>query len=337
MIIQNTPTQKIQNYSALNFQARNKALTNCIQKAPTNLNNIGIGVASIIGGLLAVKQIEEQNSFKKCMELKNSNDFETYKKHLLNFLKQNRYKEGFIDDIQAVENSDELRTDFYIFIDNTLGDDDLLNNEELDIFNKIKKNEYSPELDNLIQKSLIKKADQVMPIAKLFSETDTDPEILEIKKELNTKYKQNNLFFNNDIDFAESCLEAFEILDKNDIPFNGTIISIDYLSAAGISLPSSNGPCIIINPNNWQLDEGSITKVILHEILHSLQPQSLEFNTQPIPEKFKETIAKISSYAEDNYAHEVHCELYVKKLTRGLSREEEELFNYLGGTFISKL
>ena len=91
---------------------------------------------------------------------------------------------------------------------------------------------------------------------------------------------------------------------------------------------------IIINPNISYEENMNITKLILHEILHSLQPKTLEFNTQVIPEKYKEVLENVSNYAEGNFAHEVHCELYVKKLIKGLSEQEEELFNYLGGTFI---
>lgn len=334
MIIQNLPYQIYSANQAPSFKSKTGVVCKALKNNTNNLNTIGVGVAGIIGGLLARKEKEQTNLFESCMQLKDSNNFDNYKKHLLKFLKQNGYNEDFINDIQAIEDIQELKTEFDIFIDSTLLNDDLLHDEELDITNKIKKKDYSPELNRLILDCEIKKADLAVPIAKLFSETDTDSEVLEIKEELKTKYKQNNLFFNNDINVAEHCKEAFEILDKNNIPFNGTIISIDYFEAAGINLASSNGPCIIINPNNWQIDENSITKVILHEILHSLQPQTLEFRTQTIPEKYNDTVTKISSYAEGNYAHEVHCELYVKKLTKGLTKDEEELFNYLGGTFL---
>lgn len=334
MIIQNNPTYSSYNYQEASFQSKTKVLSNGIKKTTPNLNEVGIGVAGIIGGLLATKQNEQTTTFEKCMKLKDSNNFENYKKHILEFLEQSGYDKDFINDILATKNMGNLKSEFDIFIDSTLLNESLLEDEELDIYKKIKNREYTPELDKIIIENEIEKADKVVPIAKLFSETDTDPEVLDIKNELKTKYKQNNLYFNNDINFAEACQEAFEILDKNNIPFNGTIISIDGFSAVGINLLSSNGRCIIMNPNNWQLDNGNLTKTILHEILHSLQPKSLEFNTQVIPKKYKGIIEKISSYAEDNFAHEIHCELYVKKLIKGLSKEEEELFNYLGGTFL---
>ena len=47
----------------------------------------------------------------------------------------------------------------------------------------------------------------------------------------------------------------------------------------------------------------------------------------------QETANGVSEYASDNYALEVHCELYVKKILEGLSPEEEKLFDYLGGDF----
>lgn len=333
MIIQNTLSYISNTNFQPSFQSKARVV-NRVKKPSLNLNEVGIGVAGIIGGLLATKQNEQHTNFEKCMKLKDSNNFENYKKQLLEFLKQTGYNKKFINYVQDAENIEDLEFELDVFINNTLLNDDLLEDEELDIINKIKNREYSSELDKIILEDEIEKADKVIPLAKLFSETDTVPEVLNIKNELKTKYKQNNLFFNNDISFAQACKEAFEILNKNNIPFNGTIIVFDCFSACGINLISSDGDCVIINPNISYEENRNITKLILHEILHSLQPKTLEFNTQVIPEKYKEVLENVSNYAEGNFAHEVHCELYVKKLIKGLSEQEEELFNYLGGTFI---
>ena len=91
------------------------------------------------------------------------------------------------------------------------------------------------------------------------------------------------------------------------------------------------GSVPIVNPDNWQVENAAYT--LLHEILHTLQPKDIEFRLKKIPKKYQNVADNVSSYAKGNFAHEVHCELYVKKLLSGLSQQEEELFNYLGGNF----
>ncbi len=103
---------------------------------------------------------------------------------------------------------------------------------------------------------------------------------------------------------------------------------------SGWSVDSSRGNEVIIslnsNINNYDVD---LKHIIIHEILHTTQPNTLAFKTKIIPEEMQETANGVSEYASDNYALEVHCELYVKKILEGLSPEEEKLFDYLGGDF----
>lgn len=293
-------------------------------------NAAKIGIAKIIAALLNQKQAD---TFTKCMELRNTENFDKYKNEIIKFFRENSYPSDRINDIKKTENKHQLDFELDCLQHKYLNFDDFLIDEDLNILERIEKQDFSPELDKTINDLETKNADLAIPIAKLISETDSNPDVLKIKSEIQNKYNLKEIYLNNDIEFSQGCKEALEILEKNNIRYNGTIIANDKLDAVGINLQSSNGNCVIINQRNWQRDE-SITHIVLHEILHSLQPRTLEFKTKQIPKEFEETANNISNYASDKYALEVHCELYVKKLLQELSDKEEALFSYLGGTFL---
>lgn len=332
MFIENYPTKTIPVNNIPSFHSKTKLAISGAENLTMNLNEIGIGVAGVIGGLLAKKTAE--SSYDKCFKLKASDDIEKYKKNLVDFLEENNYNEEFIKDIKDAKGKINLDSSLGIHIFKTFWNEDLLEDENLNIMDKIAKREFSPELDKLINDDETRRADLAIPLVKLLTKSDCNPEVIKIKNFLKKEYGQKDIYFNNDIEFAKDVLKAFEILEKNNIKYNGTIIAYDEFEAVGTCVNSSKGKCVIINKDNWQIGNNDPVHIILHEIIHSLQPRKLEFNLQEIPEKYDSIICQISDYANGNLAHEIHCELYVKKLTKGLSPEEDELFNYLGGTFL---
>ena len=175
----------------------------------------------------------------------------------------------------------------------------------------------------------------IIPLIKLISKKDTDPTVLKIKQELQQKYGLKELLCDNNIEFAQSCKEAFQILNKNNIKIPKYVIANEQIDMfGGWSVDSSRGKEIIISLNSNINNSGiDLKHIIIHEILHTTQPNTLAFKTKIIPEEMQETANSVSEYASDNYALEVHCELYVKKILEGLSPEEEKLFDYLGGDF----
>lgn len=293
---------------------------------------IAVGIGGIIGGILAYKSLKP--SFEQCMELKDKENFEEYKNSLIKFFKDKNYDKTFISYLEEAMCKENLTFELDTYIYRLLLGEELLRDDELDIMGKIERKEFSSELDKFLLEDEIKNTDLALPLLKLVSKTDEDNEILKIKSELKQKYGQKNLFFNNDLEFAQACKEAFEILAKNKIPYKGVVIAYDALEAVGICLNSTEGNCVVVNKESWQREEEDLVHVILHELLHSLQPYTLEFKLKDIPIDMIDVADNVSSYAAGKYAHEVHCELYVKRLLEGLSDEEEELFNYLGGAFL---
>lgn len=167
---------------------------------------------------------------------------------------------------------------------------------------------------------------------KLTSKKDTDKEVLKIKNELQQKYGIEELYCDNNIEFAKSCKEIFELLSKNGIKIPKIVIGNAQEDLfCGWNAKTSKGQSIVVNSDsNASIFGFNLKHVIVHEILHTTQPNTLAFKTKMIPEEMIETANNVSDYAAGNLALEVHCELYTKKLLKGLSPEEEKLFNYLG-------
>ena len=295
-------------------------------------DNTAITLGGIISGLLAYSS--KKTSFEQCMELKDEENFEEYKKSLIKFFEEKNYDKTFISYLKKAKSRENLVFELDAYIYKRIFGEDVLEDKKLDIMGKIERKEFSSELDKFLLEDEIKNTDLALPLLKLVSKTDTDIEVLKIKDELNQKYGQKNLFFNNDLEFAQACKEAFEILAKNKIPYKGVVIAYDDLEAVGICLNSTEGNCVVVNKESWQREEEDLVHVILHELLHSLQPYTLEFKLKDIPIDMIDVADNVSNYAAGKYAHEVHCELYVKRLLEGLSKEEKNLFEYLGGTFL---
>lgn len=317
------------------------ALKKSIEKTPQQLAQnieaniakaslLGLATASIINPLA-----NEDTSFADCLKAKEEGNFHKYLEKLLKFLRKNHYSE---ETIECIRNCNsffdtvfELQNEIDIIIlksDNTI-------NRKINIAEVVKNKSFNENIDNIIQKEKIEAANKILPLVKLCLLTDKNESIVATKEKLKNKYNLKDIYLNNDPKVAKACEEVFEILEKNNIKFNGTLIVGNCLNFGGINLNSAEGNIAIINPYNTECYYKAEKEIILHEILHSLQPKTLEFNSQEIPKEYRDIIANISDYAINNHAHEVHCELYVKKLLKGLSPKEEELFNCLGGPLLN--
>lgn len=301
-------------------------------------------ISGILAGLIA--KASQSKKTADVIAARESGDLDSYKKNVVKFLENNYYdvckSDNRVDLIESIksENS-KVDIDFNlqcvasrIFDDYTV----LMNDDKLNIEEKIANQDFSLELDELLNKKEIQTTDKIIPLLKITSKKDTAPEVLKIKQELQQKYGIKELLCDNNIEFAKICKDAFEVLNKNGIKIPKFVIANEQIDMfSGWNAKSSQGETIILslNPgiNSFDID---LKHIIVHEVLRTTQPNTLAFKTKIIPEDMQETANNVSEYANSNYALEVHCELYVKKLLEGLSPEEEKLFNYLGGDFKPK-
>ena len=303
----------------------------------------GLVLGGILAGLLAKTSKPKEITLNDVIISKESGDLESYKKNLVKFLENNYYDEcktkdktDLIQDINSNNSKEDIDFNLQCVMSRVFdGYTNLMYDDKLNIEERIAKQDFSAELDDLLNKKGIQTADKITPLIKLISKKDTDPTVLKIKQELQQKYGLKELLCDNNIEFAQSCKEAFQILNKNNIKIPKYVIANEQIDMfGGWSTDSSRGKEIIIslnsNINNYDVD---LKHIIIHEILHTTQPNTLAVKTKIIPEEMQETANGVSEYASDNYALEVHCELYVKKILEGLSPEEEKLFDYLGGDF----
>lgn len=299
-----------------------------------------IALGSIIAGLLANAKNNDIN-FSKCLEFKDSNDLDSYKQNLIKWMKSNGYNEynekGYFDlfeDMQYASSQEDIQSDIDAFISRVMLEQMyLMDDKNLNLREIIEKQEFSKELDDYILKKKIKTGNKLVPLLELSATKDKDNEVLKIKQELTQKYGIEKFCCNNDLEFAKACKKVFPILEKNNIKIPRMIFANDNVDFGGYSAITSQGNAIVINKNKIEMQDMSLEHVIAHEILHTTQPETLAFATKVIPPEMKKTADNVSEYAKDNFAVEVHCELYVKKLFSGLTEDEEKLFNYLGGTF----
>ena len=296
--------------------------------------------ASLIGGTagyLSVCLNKNDLMLKNCIKSKSKDDFETYKNNVIEYFKKNEYQkydradEDILNYLENTKNLEDLNFEIEMYLCRMI---DEMQEKEINIFykdiNKKEKNKCINEIETKI-------GNIATPILKLLQKENNNPEVIKIKNELEKKYGREFLYLNNDVEFANALKEAFKILETNKIPLKqiDSIISYDNdINITGLCISTDKGKTVIINPNDWQID--NLVHTILHEILHSLQPVDISFRTQKIPVEYDETVENISKYSSirKDFAHEVHCELYVKKLREGLNPMEEKLFNYLGGTFL---
>lgn len=211
---------------------------------------------------------------------------------------------------------------------------DLMADKTLDIGKVIEKQKIDLRLEQYLNKALNKDNKKLAQLFKIIAQQDVDPKVLAIKNCLKKDYGVKELYLDNNLELAQSCIKSMKILKKNNIPCPTQIIASRHLTG-GINIKDGKLKTIIVptDINNVFMGPDNLVHLFVHESVHSIQPQLLLFNIQKIPPKYQEVADNVSDYASGNFAHEVHCELYVKKLLDKLSKEEEELFEHLGGNW----
>lgn len=334
-----------------NFQARTtkvvpKVACDTLELASKKVQpKTGLVLSGILAGLLAKASQSPKTALADVMMSRESGDLDYYKQNVVNFL-ENNYSDvcksdnrvDLIEEIKSENSKEDIDFNLLCVASRVLDDyTGLMYDEKLNLEDRIANQDFPPELDDLLNKKEIQTTDKIIPLLKLTSKKDTDQDVLKIKQELQQKYGIKELFCDNNLEFAKSCKEAFEVLNKNGIKMPKYVIANEQVDMfGGWNAESSQGETVILslNPssNSFNMD---LKHIIVHEVLHTTQPKTLAFKTKMIPEDMQETANNVSEYASGNYALEVHCELYVKKLLEGLSPKEEKLFDYLGGDFKS--
>ena len=310
------------------------------------LPKTGVVLGGILAGLLAKTSKPEEITLNDVMISKESGDLDSYKQNVVKFL-ENNYSDvckcdnsvDLIEEIKSEKSKEDIDFDLQCGVSRIFDDHmGLMYDDKLNLKDRIANQDFPPELEDLLNNKEIQTADKIIPLIKLTSKKDTDPTVLKIKQELQQKYGIEELLCDNNIEFAQTCRKAFQILSENNIKIPKYVIANEQVDTfGGIAFDSSRGKEVIIslNPYNYDYCVVGLKHIIIHEILHTTQPNTLAFKTKMIPEDMQEIVNGVSEYASGNNAVEVHCELYVKKLLEGLSPEEEKLFDYLGGDFKS--
>ncbi len=303
----------------------------------------GLALSGILAGLMAKVSKPQEITLDNIMKSKETGDLNSYKKNLIKFLEDNHYNEcrekdriDLIEEIKRASSIEDVDSNIQCIASRILSNYMyIMSDDAFDFADRIQEQNFNPEIDVFLNKIETETSDKMLPLLKLTSQKDTDKEVLKIKKELQQKYDIEELYCDNNIEFAKSCKEVFEILSRNSIKIPKIVIGNAQEDLfCGWNAKTSRGQAIIVNSDSDNMTFGvDLKHVIAHETLHTTQPNTLAFKTKKIPEEMQETANNVSEYAAGNFALEVHCELYTKKILKGLSPEEEKLFNYLGGAF----
>ena len=197
----------------------------------------GLALGGILAGLLAKASKPKEITLNDVIISKESGDLESYKKNLVKFLENNYYDEcktkdktDLIQDINSNNSKEDIDFNLQCVMSRVFdGYTNLMYNDKLNIEERIAKQDFSAELDDMLNKKEIQTADKIIPLIKLISKKDTDPTVLKIKQELQQKYGLKELLCDNNIEFAQSCKEAFQILNKNNIKIPKYVIANEQI------------------------------------------------------------------------------------------------------------
>lgn len=173
------------------------------------------------------------------------------------------------------------------------------------------------------------------------SKKDTDKNILDIKEKLNKKYEVKYLYCDNNINFADNCLNVAKLLKKHGIKMPKTIIgSENYHKNSGVQFNTRKfGTTIVLNTKYDSII--SITKspfeLMVHEIIHSIQKNLFILNQKKLPDKYRnlrEIHPEIQADINCRCNHEAHADLFTKSILDSLSDDENKLLKYLNSLFL---
>jgi len=189
------------------------------------------------------------------------------------------------------------------------------------------------ELEQYVYKLKAKRYSIVMARERAMHIPSKNPEVVKIENILKQKYGCNFVSLKDNEELAKNTLKAFEVASQNGVKIPKNVIASDFMYLSGENLLYGEGT-ILLNPLQQTLSKGYLSTVAeyhvpLHEILHCSHPELIGFSAKKIPEKYKLIKNQLSQYSASSETHETFVELYTKRLVNGLSKEEQELFDYL--------
>lgn len=261
-------------------------------------------------------------------------DFSKEKKSLIEKLKNNKLvSKEHLQEIAQAQDKEELENSIEWMAESACrkNDDVLLNCVNWE--DSVKKQKTTLTLEKHLNKIKNNQFREVLSLFKTVAHKDIDPEVVKIKNNLIQNYGLKCVCLDNNLEYSKLCLESMKVLKKKNFPLPDQIILSRYLSDNGFSANIDGRPTIFLNPetefDSWMASTESPLHCIIHEAVHCTQPDLLVFNIKKIPSRFTETVENLSTYAEGNFAQEVHAELVTKRLLDKLSPDEEELLKYL--------
>lgn len=248
-------------------------------------------------------------------------------------------------------------------------EEDFINNELNPILKMVKPKHLSGiplEIEQMFYKKKNLQDDCVRYLHGLFANPSTNPDVAKIENILKQKYGVETALLNNDIVKAKQILTAVEKATEKGVPIPKEFI-ITNLRPNSEHLRTVDGSQSTILLRSSMFEEymkkyispikypDNIVELLkkwaqncrfkanystahpehecAHEIMHSRHIPLLSFKTKRIPKKYTSTINSLSGYAaaKPTAAHEIYTELNTKRILEGLTPEEKELFEYLGG------
>lgn len=263
-------------------------------------------------------------------------EFNNFKKSVTRYLSQLYIvDQEVIENIKHLENKNEYDHYMWDYINKAT------DNQKAEFFKDSGKGLYNlfkgyakPELRKTLVKRYALMGDNLTDLYKSVIKSDKNSNILIIKQIFDDKYKIANTYFNNNIYAAELCLAGCNELSKYGLELPDQIICSPYIHNPEVSMLTSKGKTIVINPNieipSGYLSTDNECHVFVHAGIHCNQPALAGYNFEHLPEKFNEILSGLSKYAlSQNYYHEVDAELRAKQILEGLTPEEEELLKYI--------
>lgn len=187
------------------------------------------------------------------------------------------------------------------------------------------------ELEQLITRSKTRRADFILAREKAMHVPSKNPQVIAIENILKEQYGAKFVSLKDNEKLAKQVLKAYETAAKNGVKVPKNIIVSDFMLAHGENLLNDT---MLLNSSPRVLGKGfcstsSEFHIPLHEIMHGEQPKLLAFHYKKIPAKYQKVKNELSGYSANSQTHETFTELNTKRLINGLTKEEQELYDYL--------
>lgn len=263
-------------------------------------------------------------------------EFSNFKKLVTKYLSQLYIvDQEVIESVKQTSNKNEYDHYMWDYINKTT------DNQKAEFFKdsgkhlySIMKGYYDPEVRNSLVRRYTRMGDNLTNLYKSVITPDRNSNIQLIKQIFDDKYNIIETHFNNNMYAAEICLAGCNELSKAGLELPEQIICSPYIHNPEVSILTSKGKTIVINPN-IEIPKGYLSTddechVFVHAGIHCNQPALAGYNFKRVPEEFHKTLVGLSKYAlSQNFVHEVDAELRAKQILQELTPMEEELLNFI--------